>query len=107
LKKLRETDAIFDQLRKVNREADETDGVLRLSMDAKASVKLGSFSRGGHSRVEVEAADHDFGSEGSLTPFSILLPQYGDLFISFAESKITSDYIWDRIEEHWLAWEAM
>ena len=106
MKKLRETDAIFDQLRKVNREADETDGVLRLSMDAKASVKLGSFSRGGHSRVEVKAADHDFGSEGSLTPFSILLPQYGDLFISFAESKITSDYIWDRVEEHWPQWEA-
>lgn len=75
-------------------------------MDAKASVKLGPFSRGGHSRVEVEAADHDFGSKGSLTPFSILLPQYGDLFISFAESKITSDYIWDRMEELWPVWEA-
>jgi hypothetical protein len=106
LKKIPETDAIFDQLRKVNRETDETEGVLRLSMDAKASVKLGPFSRGGHSRVEVEAADHDFGNEGSLTPFSILLPQYDDLFISFAESKITSDYIWDRIEERWTEWEA-
>jgi len=106
LKKIPETDAIFDQLRKVNREADESEGVLRVSMDAKASVKLGSFSRGGHSRVEVNAADHDFGSLGSLTPFSILLPQYGDLFISFAESKVTSDYIWDRVEERWTEWEA-
>ena len=106
MKKIPETDAIFDQLRKVNREADETEGVLRLSMDAKASVKLGSFSRGGQSRVEVEAADHDFGDKGSLTPFSILLPQHDDLFISFAESKVTSDYIWDRIEEHWPEWEA-
>jgi len=105
LKKIPETDAIFDQLRKVNREADETEGVLRMSMDAKASVKLGPFSRGGQSRVEVEAADHDFGNEGSLTPFSILLPQYGDLFISFAVSKITSDYIWDRIEELWSKWK--
>jgi len=106
LKEIPETDAIFDQLRKVNREADETDKVLRLSMDAKASVKLGSFSRGGYSRVEVNAADHDFGDKGSLTPFSILLPQYGDLFISFAESKVTSDYIWDRVEAHWPEWEA-
>jgi len=105
LKKIPETDAIFDQLRKVNREADETEGVLRLSMDAKASVKLGSFSRGGQSRVEVEAADHDFGDKGSLTPFSILLPQHDDLLISFAESKITSDYIWDRLEEHWPEWQ--
>ena len=75
-------------------------------MDAKAAVKLGFFSRGGHSRVEVAAADHDFGSAGSLTPFSILLPQYGDLFISFAESKVTSDYIWDRVEALWTEWEA-
>jgi len=106
LKKIPETDAIFDELRKVNREADETEGVLRLSMDAKASVKLGSFSRGGRSRVEVEADDHDFGDKGSLTPFSILLPQQGDLLISFAESKITSDYIWDRIEDQWPKWQA-
>lgn len=106
MKKIPETDAIFDQVRKVNCEADETDGTLRVSMDAKASVKLGPFSRGGSSRVEVEAADHDFGSEGSLTPFSILLPQHGDLYISFAESKVTSDYIWDRVEERWSEWEA-
>jgi hypothetical protein len=106
LKKIPETDAIFDQVRKVNREADETQGVLRLSMDAKASVKLGSFSRGGQSRVEVEAADHDFGDKGSLTPFSILLPQHDDLFISFAESKVTSDYIWDRVEDCWPEWKA-
>jgi hypothetical protein len=105
LKKIPETDAIFDQLRKINREADKTDGVLCVSMDAKASVELGPFSRGGQSRVEVEAADHDFGSECSLTPFSILLPQYGDLFTSFLVSKITSDYIWDRLEELWTEWE--
>jgi hypothetical protein len=106
LKKIPETDAIFDQLRKVNREADETERALRISMDAKATVKLGPFSRGGKGRVEVEAADHDFGSVGSLTPFSILLPQYCDLYISFAESKVTSDYMWDRLEECWPEWEA-
>jgi len=106
LKKIPETDAIFDQVRKVNREADETEGSLRLSMDAKASVKLGCFSRGGYSRVEVEAGDHDFGDKGSLTPFSILLPQHDALYISFAESKITSDYIWDRLEERWSEWQA-
>jgi len=106
LKKIPETNAIFEELCRVNREADETEVVLRLSMDAKASVKLGSFSRGGQSRVEVEAADHDFGDKGSLTPFSILLPQHDNLFVSFAESKVTSDYIWDRIEEHWPEWQA-
>lgn len=101
LKKIAETDAIFEQIHKTNREADETGGVLRLSMDAKATVKLGPFSRGGRNRSKVEAADHDFGSTGALTPFNILLPQHDDLFISFAESKVTSDYMWDRVEELW------
>jgi hypothetical protein len=101
LKKITETDAIFEQVHKANREADEADGVLRLSMDAKATVKLGPFSRGGRNRSKVEASDHDFGSTGALTPFNILLPQHDDLFISFAESKVTSDYMWDRVEELW------
>jgi len=46
-KKIPETDAIFEQVHKVNAEADCTDGVLRLSMDAKATVHIGPFSRGG------------------------------------------------------------
>lgn len=105
LKKVPETDAIFQELYETRDEVSRTEGILQLSMDAKAAVKLGCFSRGGRSRVEVEAADHDFGDNGTLTPFSILLPQHDDLFISFAESKITSDYMWDRIEENWSEWE--
>lgn len=105
MKKVPETDAIFDQIHKVNREADKTKKVLRLSMDAKASVKLGCFSRGGRSRVEVEAGDHDFGGNGCLTPFNILVAQHDELLISFAESKITSDYMWDRVEERWPEWQ--
>jgi len=106
LKKIPETDAIFDQVHKANREADETDGVLRLSMDAKATVKLGPFSRGGRNRNKVGASDHDFGSNGTMTPFNILLPKHDELFISFAESKVTSDYMWDRVEELWPQFEA-
>jgi DNA-binding protein Fis len=101
LKKIPETDAIFEEVHRANREADETEGVLRLSMDAKATVKLGPFSRGGRNRSKVGASDHDFGSTGALTPFNILLPQHDELFISFAESKVTSDYMWDRVEEVW------
>ena len=101
LKKIPETDTIFEEMHRLNREADETEGVLRISMDAKAAVKLGPFSRGGRNRSKVVASDHDFGSTGSLTPFNILLPQHDELFISFAESKVTSDYMWDRVEELW------
>ena len=69
-------------------------------MDAKAAVKLGPFSRRGRSREKIEAADHDFDSAGSVTPYSIFLPKYDELFISFG-TMITSDYIWDRIEDLW------
>jgi hypothetical protein len=45
-KKIKETDAIFAKVKAVNRAADEATTVLRLSWDAKATVKLGDFSRG-------------------------------------------------------------
>lgn len=70
-------------------------------MDAKASVKIGPFSRGGKSRVSVDAADHDFHPEAVLTPYNILLPEFSKLYIFMAESKVTSDFIWDRLEELW------
>jgi len=101
LKKIPQTDDIFDEVHKANHAADASADVLRISLDAKATVKLGPFSRGGRNRGTVEAGDHDFGGTGNLTPFNILLPQHDELFISFAESKVTSDYIWDRIEELW------
>jgi hypothetical protein len=70
-------------------------------MDAKAPVKIGAFSRGGHNRVDVNALDHDFKPDAILTPFSLLLPKHDELFIFMAESKITSDFIWDRMEDIW------
>ena len=50
-KKVPETDAIFDQVAQFNQAADAADTVLRISMDAKATVKVGPFARGGKSRV--------------------------------------------------------
>ncbi len=48
----------------VNAAADADPAVLRISMDAKATVKVGDFSRGGKKRVRVKAADHDWKREG-------------------------------------------
>jgi len=100
-KKVPETDAIFEQLQVVNHEADATQGVLRISMDAKAAVKIGLFSRRGKSRVKVNASDHDYQPDAVLTPYSIFLPKYGKLYIFMAESKVTADFIWDRLDELW------
>ena len=74
-KKIPETDAIFAQLARVNSAADGDPQVLRLSLDAKATVLIGAYSRGGQSRLIVKALDHDFHPEEKLTPFGIFLPQ--------------------------------
>jgi transposase len=70
-------------------------------MDAKATVKIGPFSRGGKSRVGVEAADHDFQPEASVTPVGIFLPATDELFLSLVRSKVTSDCLVDRLEQWW------
>lgn len=100
-KKVPETDAIFDLLHELNPAADQADNILRLSMDAKATVKIGLFSRGGTNRVRVAAADHDFRAETVLTPFGIFLPRYDDLFLYFTRSTLTSDFIVDVLEDWW------
>jgi hypothetical protein len=99
LKKIPETDAIFEEVHRVNQSADQDEGVLRISLDAKATVKVGPFSRGGYSRQGENACDHDFQPETTLTPFGILLPQTGVNHLWFSQSKVTADFMVDRLEE--------
>ena len=80
-KKVKQTDAIFEQLKQVNPEADRAEDTLRNSIDAKATVHIGPFSRRGKSRTKTEAADHDFKPEATLTPFGIFVPQEDDLWL--------------------------
>ncbi len=89
-------------MRRVNQEADEDQSSLRISLDAKAPVKLGLFSRGGLNRVVVKALDHDFHGKGpKLTPFGIYLPQHAELYLYFTTSKVTSDFIVDCLSDFW------
>ncbi len=46
-KKIPETDAIFEQVNQINQQADEDETTLRISIDAKAAVKVGDYDRGG------------------------------------------------------------
>jgi transposase len=85
----------------VNIDADARADTLRISLDAKAIVKIGEFSRDGYNRVPVAAADHDFKPDATVTPFGFLLPKYGDLFLSLGTSKITSDFIVDQLQALW------
>ena len=100
LKKIPETNAIFDNLSKVHTKNKDKANVVRLSIDAKDKVKIGEFSRNGKTRVTKEAHDHDFGDK-FVTPFGILNMGTDEVSISMAESKITADFIVDRLEEYW------
>ena len=85
----------------VNRAADAAPDTLRVSLDAKAAVKIGPFSRKGRSRVPTAAADHDFQPEATVTPVGLLLPELGELFLYAVTSRVTSDCLADRLAQWW------
>lgn len=72
-------------------------------MDAKATVKVGPFARGGKSRTQTKACDHDFNPAVRVTPVGIFLPAT-ELFVYGGTSKVTSDCLADRLV-HW--WESV
>ena len=100
-KRVPQTDAIFEPLKQVNPQADRADDTLRISIDAKATVPIGPFSRRGKGRTRTRAADHDFKPVASLTPFGIFIPRTDDLWLYMTRSKVTSDFIVDRLEQWW------
>ncbi len=75
--------------------------MLRVSIDAKATVKVGPFARGGKSRVRTSAADHDFQPAATVTPVGIFLPVSDELFLYGVTSKVTSDCLVDRLVDWW------
>ena len=97
------TDAIFAQVRQLNQEADADPKTLRISVDTKATINLGDYSRGGKSRglKAVKALDHDMASKEKLIPGGILEPVSGQSFLFFGESHKTSDFMVDGLEMWW------
>ena len=81
--------------------ADAEDSTLRLSMDAKAVVKVGPFARGGKNRMRTKAADHDFEAQATVTPVGIFLPALDEFFLYGVRSKVTSDCLVDRLIQWW------
>jgi len=90
-------------VKQFNQAADAAPEVLRISIDAKATVKVGPFARGGKSRVQTNACDHDFKPETTITPVGIFLPATDELFIYEVLSKVTSDCLVDRLVQWWEA----
>lgn len=72
-----------------------------MSVDCKATVKLGPYSRGGSTRGDPRAADHDMGCPAKYTPFGVVNEDNGELFVTFGCSAKTSDFIVDSLEAWW------
>ena len=70
-------------------------------MDCKATVNLGEYSRGGKTRGDNQAADHDMGCQEKHTPFGLVDEDSGQMHIIFGSSAKTSDFIVDGLEAWW------
>jgi hypothetical protein len=105
LKKIAQTDAIFENVRRENQVADDSPEVVRISMDAKAKVDVGDFSRDGESRAAEtpRAWDHDTQAKTKLIPYGLLNVTTGLLTIIIGTSHQTSDFIVDCLAQWWEA----
>lgn len=70
-------------------------------MDCKATVNIGDYSRGGKTRGDNEALDHDMGCEEKYIPFGLVNEDSGELFLTFGSSAKTSDFIADSLHGWW------
>lgn len=99
-KKVKETDAIFANVRAVHERTDPEEQTLRLSLDTKAAVPIGPFARGGKSRTGAQGCDHDFKPDKVLTPFGLFNPLTSEASLYFTDSKVSSDFMADCLEEY-------
>lgn len=64
-------------------------------------VNIGDYARGGKTRGDPLASDHDMGCEEKYIPCGILDEDTGALHISFGSSYKTSDFIVDTLQQWW------
>ena len=81
------------------------DTIKRLSIDCKATVLIGDVSRGGRTRGDNQACDHDLGLHEKYIPCGIVDEESGQLHITFGSSYKTSDFIVDALAAWWAALE--
>jgi Rhodopirellula transposase DDE domain len=103
VKRVRETEAIFAHVHRENHASDARDDSLRISMDTKAKLNVGAFSRGGTARGSeaIQAWDHDMHPQQKLVPCGILEVLGGLLTIIFGTSRETSDFLVDCLQQWW------
>lgn len=101
LKKVLETDEIFDNINEIKNKYKNEPNTVMISIDAKDSISIGDFSRGGYNRIDIKACDHDFKTNNTLIPFGILDLCSNKPTIYNTTSKVTADFIVDCLIEWW------
>jgi len=103
VKKIEEVDEIFDNVHRENEKSDDDPHSLRISIDTKAKLKIGPFSRNGKARgLEAKkGVDHDVKPMAKLVPFGILNVVGGLLHIVFGQFNETTDFIVDALQLWW------
>lgn len=83
--------------------ADSNAETLRISVDTKATINIGEYSRNGSSRgaVAVQALDHDMCTKEKLIPGGILEVVTGNSFLFFGTNFKTSDFMVDGLLLWW------
>ena len=89
---------IFNYVNNINKMSKISEGILRISMDTKATIKVGQFSRGGYCRYSVKAWDHDYEAEATLKLFGINIPETGANHFYVTDNNATSDFMVDALE---------
>ena len=97
LKKIEEVDAIFDNVKKKKEEALKNSNTGIISIDTKDKVLIGPYSRGGKSRVKIEACDHEL-TNNCCVPFAILDLKNNQTYFYNFMNKPTSEAIVDCID---------
>ena len=76
-----------------------------MRIECKATVPIGDVSRGGHTRGDHQACDHDLGLKEKDIPCGIVEEERDQLHITVGSADKTSDCIVDALEAWWAALE--
>ena len=99
--KVPETDKIFENVNDCLESLDNNnDEVAAISIDDKATKKIGKFSDNGKTWINTEALDHDTIFKYAIKPFGILDLKTNDVFVTCTPYSSTAEFKCDCIEKY-------
>lgn len=99
--KISETDSIFENVHDVLESIDmDNQSTAVISIDDKATKKIGKLSDNGKTWIDTKALDHDTIYDYSVKPFGILDLKTDETFITCTTYQSTAEYKVDCIEQY-------